>query len=728
MPQANRWIAAPAKTSAPFRGRAAGGTLAIAALALGAALAAAPARAQQSALPCPPRTQTDSVVDNYFGVRVADPYRWLEDQYSPATRAWIKAEDQCTAKSLDGLPGRGQIAKRLGGLMKVDSIDVPIARGGRYFFLKRAAKEDLSILYVRQGPQGKDEVLVDPRPLSPDHSTSVGLITASEDGRVVAYGVRKGGQDEISIHLLDTDTRRPLPDVLSRARYFAYGGGFSITPDNHGLYYSRMTPAGPRVFYHAMGTPAKRDKMIFGQGYGSDKIILASLSSGGRYLLYQVFYGAGSERSEVYLQDVRNHGLVVPVVKGVDAYFDGQMAGDTLFLLTNWKAPNWRIFAMSLKNPARGNWREIVPEGQDAIAGLRLAGGKLLVSYTHDAATALRLFDPDGKPAGEIALPAPGSASGFTSRWKSKNIFFNFRSFAIPPAIYRYNVARRRLEVWARPRVPVESGAFTLAQVWYRSKDGTRVPMFLFYKKGLQRNGENPALLTGYGGFDISLTPNFSAEAVAWAEQGGLWAVANLRGGGEFGEAWHRAGMLGRKQNVFDDFEAAAEWLIRNKYTSQKKLAIQGMSNGGLLVGAALTQRPGLFQAVVCMYPLLDMLRYEKFLVARWWVPEYGSAENPEQFRYLRAYSPYQNVHPGTHYPATLFITGDGDTRVAPLHARKMTALLQASTASKRPILLLYDTKSGHSGGRPLGQRIAELTNILSFLDWQLGVAPAADP
>ena len=682
------------------------------------------AKAQGTAAKCPPTARLDDVVDNYFGTKIADPYRWLEDQNSAETRAWIKAEDACTNAALDKLPGRSEIAKRLGELMKVDSINVPIERGGRYFFAKRAANQDLSIIYVREGVDGRDQILVDPRPLSKDHSTSVGLEAISNDGKLVSYGVRLGGQDQVTVHFLNVDTKQTLPDVLPRSDY----GGITFNSEKTTVYYSQDRPEGPRVFRHTMGSPVTSDAEIFGKGYGTDKIIEVFVSENGRYLLIVVSYGANSERSEVYVQDIENRGPIVPVVNDVEAFFAPVFGGeDTLYLMTNWKAENWRALAVDLKNPAREHWREVIPEGSERLADAEAAGGKLIATYVHDATTSLRIFDADGKAAGEIALPALGTGGVASSRWNSDEAFVEFESYAYPPTIFRYDVVGQKLSVWSKPKVPIESSEFTVTQVWYHSKDGTRVPMFLFYKKGLKLDGNNPTLLTGYGGFDVPVTPAFSNLAVVWAEHGGVYAEANMRGGGEFGKAWHEAGMLGKKQNVFDDFEYAGVWLIQNKYTNAKRMSIEGVSNGGLLMGAALTQRPDLFRAVVCMYPLLDMLRYQKFLVARWWVPEYGSAENAEQFKYLRAYSPYQNVQKGTKYPAVLFITGDGDTRVAPLHARKMTALLQASTGSDRPVLLMYDTKSGHSGGRPVGQQIAEDTNILSFLLWQLGVPQSAN-
>ena len=693
------------------------------ALLCAAALASVPVRAQQAASKCPPPTRTDNVKETIYGVEIADPYRWLEDQTSPETRAWIDAQNRCTEGALRGLPGREQIGKRLAELMKVDSIEVPIGRNGRYFFLKRPADQDLSALYMRAGLAGREEVLIDPQPMSQEHTTSINLLNISDDGRMLIYGVRQGGEDEISIRLLNVDAKENLRDRLPRARYFAFGpDSVPLKPDKSGFYYSKMTKDGPRVFYHVMGMEPEKDAEIFGKGYGADKLMVANLSEDGRYLIILVAYGSGTERSEVYIQDLREHGPIVPVVNDLQAFFDGKIAGDTLYLVTNWEAPKWRILAVDLKNPAREHWREVVPESDARIEDFQLAGGKLAVQYTRNAVSQVKLFAPNGQPAGEIALPAPGTVSEFRGRWGTSEAFFSFQSFAIPPTIYRYDAAAKSLTVWAKPKVPIQSDAFEVKQVWYESKDKTRVPMFLFYKKGLPLDGSNPTLLTGYGGFDVSETPTFRDEAAAWTERGGVWALPNLRGGGEFGEAWHHAGMQEKKQNVFDDFIAAGEWLVANKYTKPAKLAIQGGSNGGLLVGAALTQRPDLFRAVVCMYPLLDMLRYQQFLVAKWWVPEYGSSDDPNQFKYLYAYSPYQHARAGTAYPAVLFVTGDGDTRVAPLHARKMAAELQADTNSHRPVLLLYDTKSGHSGGRPLAKQIEETTDLLSFLFWQLGV------
>ena len=680
---------------------------------------AAPITVHAAEMKCPPPTRVADVKETIHGVVVSDPYRWLEDQNNPETRAWIDAQNACTQNLLKTLPGAAAISKRLGELMKVDTIRIPVERAGRYFYSKRTAGQDLFVLYMRRGA-GTEEVLIDPASLSVDHTTSVNFEGFSDDGKLVAYGVRKGGEDEVSIHLIDTDTRKEISDSLPRARYLS---GVAFKTDKAGLYYSRLTDAGPRAYYHAIGTNSEQDKEIFGDGYGPDKILSVDVSENARYLLLMVFYGSACEKSEVYFQDLAQGGPITPIVKTINSCFQGEIAGDTLYLETNWKAPNWRLLAVPLKNPAQENWKEVIPESDSRLEDFRLAGGKIIAQYSHNASSELKVFEADGKPAGEIALPALGDVSGITGRWRNSEAFLSFQSFAIAATIYRCDISQHTLAVWAKPPVPIDANEFEVKQVWYESKDKTRVPMFLFYKKGLKLDGSNPALMTAYGGFDSSETPAFRDDAVVWAEHGGVFAMPNLRGGGEFGEAWHHAGMLEKKQNVFDDFFAAAEWLIANHYTSSQRLAITGRSNGGLLMGAAMTQRPDLFGAIVCGYPLLDMVRYQKFLVARFWVPEYGSSDDPNQFPFLYAYSPYHHVIKRTKYPAVLFLTGDSDTRVAPLHARKMAAEMQAAQGGDKPILLMYDTKLGHSEGRPVSKIIEEDTDVLQFLFAQVGVS-----
>ena len=668
-----------------------------------------------------PKTRVDDVRETLHGVELNDPYRWLEDQKSPETRAWIDAQNAYSHALLDALPGRDALKARLEELMNVDAFGMPAERGGRYFFSKRSKGQDLFAICVRKGATGPDEVLVDPHPMSPDKTTSVTLLDVSSDGRLVAYGIRQGGEDELVVKLRDVDTGKDLPDTLPRARYHS----LSLTPDKSGFYYARHdSVSGPRVLYHALGQAPSSDKVLFGEGEGPEKIIGSSLSEDGRYLFLTLYHGSAPKKTEVYCREAASTGPFVPIVNDVEAKFLPDVAGDRMYLQTNWQAPNGRILEVDLKQPARDRWREVVPTGEATIEGFSLAGGRIFVNTLENVVSRVRVYAADGQRLGEIAFPSLGAVGGVGGRWESDEAFFAFKSFHIPETIYRYSVKTGAQSVWARQAVPVDSEAFEAHQEWYASKDGTRVPMFLVHRKGLQRDGSHPTILTGYGGFNLSQTPSFSAKNALWLERGGVYALPGLRGGGEFGEKWHEAGMLDRKQNVFDDFIAAAEWLVQNGYTAPGKLAILGGSNGGLLVGAAMTQRPELFGAVVCAYPLLDMLRYHKFLVAGFWVPEYGSSEDKAQFELLRAYSPYHNVKPGTNYPSVLFVTGDSDTRVDPLHARKMTALVQARTAGG-PVLLLYDTKAGHSAGKPISREVEDLTDQLSFLFWRLGAGAA---
>jgi len=680
------------------------------------------AQSAQGPSKCPPATRIDSVKDTYGTTAVADPYRWLEDQESAETRAWIDAEQKCTEAALSGLPGRAQITKRLGELLHTDSFEIPVERGGRYFFRKRLAGQELFLLYVRLSPFAPDEVLVDPLPWTADHSASVTLENISRDGKFVIYGRRDGGQDEITPRILNVETKQPLPDAFRKALYES----LELAPGNKTVYYSLVTPEGPRAYVHQIGDDPAKDSMIFGKDLAKDKGLGLQLSEDGHYLLYFVSFGSGSEQTEIYVQNVRENGSVIPAVSNEKAVFYPALAGDHFLIHTNWKAPQWRVFSASFDAPQQDHWRELIPQSDVHLETIAASGGKIIGQYTLNASSELKVFDAGGKVESRIALPSLGTVGAISGRWESPELFFSFESFDAAQSIFRYDVKQLKSEVWAKDKVQIDSSSFNIDQVWYSSKDGTRVPMFLFYKKGIKPDGSNPVLLYAYGGFDVSETPSYRPVPLVWVEHGGIYAVANIRGGGEFGEEWHRAGMFEKKQTVFDDFFAAAEFLISNKYTTASRLAIIGGSNGGLLMGASVTQRPELFQAVVCAYPLLDMLRFHKFLLGPYWVSEYGSADNPDQFKYIYAYSPYQHVVDGTQYPSILFVTGDGDTRVAPLHARKMAARLQAANGSARPILLLYDTKSGHSGGRPVNKIIEEDTDILSYLFWQLRI-PAAN-
>jgi prolyl oligopeptidase len=672
----------------------------------------------QTALPAPPPTRRDDVREVLHGIEILEPYRWLEDGKSAETRRWIDAQNRYAHALLDRRPGREALRDRLTALSRYDVQSVPMRRGGRYFIEKRRVADDLPIVYVRDGLAGPDEVLLDPHPLSPDHTVDVDVADVSEDGRVMVYGLRRGGEDETELRVRDVARRADLPDVLPRGLY----RGVSLEPDGSGFYYAfQDRRTGVRIRRHAMGTPPARDVEVFGSGYGPSQWIGASVSETGKHLLVTVQHGWA--RNEVFVQDLAAAGPIRTIVKDVEAHFRPAFAGERLIVQTDWKAPRWRIVEVDLADPAPERWREIVPEGADAIQGFVPVGGKLVVHYLRNVTSRLALVSLEGKVTGELALPGPGSASALQGRWDGDEAFFGFTSHTTPRGTYRADLRSGTVEQWWRPQVPFESEAYETKQVWYASKDGTKVPMFVSHRKGLAPDGQRPTLLTGYGGFNVSITPGFDPSAAWWLEQGGVYAVANLRGGGEFGEDWHRAGMLEKKQNVFDDFIAAAEWLVANRYTSAGRLAIRGASNGGLLVASAFTQRPELFRAVLCEFPDLDMVGYHRFennnppaLL------EYGNASLPEQFRFLRAYSPYQKVKPGTKYPAVLLTTGDADTRVPPLQARKMTARMQAATSSGWPVLLLYDTNAGHAGGRPIGKVVEDLSLEMAFLAWQLGM------
>ena len=682
-------------------------------------LAAAPSLLRAQTGPtCPPKTRVENVSDTYGKTTIVDPYRWLEDQESKETREWIEAQDRCTEAALSKLPGRDAIKKRLSELFHIDSYGLPREYAGRYFFSKLQAGQDLAGIYVRQGIAGADELLIDPLPWSADHSASAVIMTASRDGKLLAYGRREGGQDEVTVHIIDVDTRKELPDVLPSADY----GSVEITNDHSAIYYAKAGPEGPRAFYHKMGTETARDRLIFGEKLDKEKELALEISDDNSFVYYLVVFGTGSEKTEVYLQNIAKNEAVVPAVNDLNSVFWTAWAGNTLILQTNWKAPQWHGYAVDPKNPGREHWKEVVPESDIKLDVIAPAGGKLVATYLRNASTEMKVYDADGKNPYPIQLPGLGTVQ-VAGRWGSPELRYIFTSFNYAPTIFSYNLKTKTPQVWAKSAAPVDPDKFQVEQVWYKSKDGTKIPMFLFSKKGLKHDGNTPVWLTAYGGFDVNVTPDFQQEMIVWAERGGMVAEPSLRGGGEFGEEWHRAGMLEKKQNVFDDFIATAEFLIAEKYTTAERLVIEGGSNGGLLVGAALTQRPDLFQAVVCEYPLEDMLRFQKFLEGPYWVAEYGSSDDPQQFPYLYAYSPYQHVKDGAKYPAVLLITGDGDTRVAPLHARKFAARLQAASASDRPILLLYDTKSGHSGGRPVNKLIEEGTDGLSFMFWQLKVA-----
>jgi len=669
-------------------------------------------------LPPPPPTEAKPVMESLDGVTFTDQYRWLEDDKSPATRDWIASQMHYTQDYLAQIKIRPEIVRRLTELLRVETFSIPEERQGNYFFNKRLPQESQGSIYLRKGLQGQDERLIDATKLSADQNTSVSIEDISKDGSLLVYGVREGGADEQTLHILDVTSRLELPDVLPKARY----GGVSLSPDKQSLYYTKFQPSDSLVYHHRLGTPISSDQLVFGKSFngerlGAMELIFAEVTENERYLLISVEHGVPARRVDIYAKDLRTPDAPIrPIIHGIDNRFEPTNYGDNLYVLTDNEAENYRVVRVKMSDPAPEHWQTIVPQGKDVISAISIVGGKLFVTGLHDVITQTRIFTLEGKPAGAISYPVLGSASPVVGREASRNGFYSFDSFNVPPTIYHYDVESGKTRVFAKPSVPFVSSEYQVEQVFYTSKDGTRVPMFISSKKGLPRSDATRTLMSAYGGFNVSLTPYWNPEYAWWIEQGGLYAQPNLRGGGEYGETWHKAGMFEKKQNVFDDFFAAAEYLIANKYTSPQHLAIRGRSNGGLLMGAAMTQRPELFGAIWCGYPLLDMVRFQKFLVGHWWTAEYGSSDNPQQFPYLLTYSPYHNVKPGRKYPAIMFNSGDSDTRVDPLHARKMTALMQADTGSDRPILLHYETKAGHSAGVSITQLVNDIADELAFL------------
>jgi prolyl oligopeptidase len=669
------------------------------------------------------------VVDLLHGEEIADPYRWLEDGDSADTQRWTEAQNAFTASHLGRFPGRGALRARLEQLLAIGVLGTPTPVRGRYLYERRDGRQNQPILYVRDGAHGPDRVAVDPNALNPAGTTALDWYHPSEDGRLVAYGLSENGTEESLLHVLDLGTGQVLPDRISRTR----AADVAWLPDGSGFYYTRYPAPGTvpddevqyhrTVYFHLLGTDPSADPLIFAPEQ-KEHWPSVDLSPDGRWLLIGV--ARTFDQTDLYVQDRHTGGPMVPVVRGLDARFDGQIVGDHLYVRTNLGASNYRVYLTSPERPGREHWREVVaPRPDGVLDGVLVVGGHLVLSYLERAASRLRLADREGRPAGEVALPAIGSVYGWGGEWDGGELFFGFMSFTFPPSVYRLDLQTGELSLWRQVECDLDSQAFSITQEVFPSADGTPVTMFLVHRRALERDGDRPTYLTGYGGFNISMTPTFSRSLLLWLESGGILALPNLRGGGEYGEAWHRAGMLRHKQNTFDDFIAAAEWLIRERYTRSARLAAAGGSNGGLLMGAVLTQRPDLFRAMVIQVPLLDMLRYHRFRLARLWIPEYGSPDDPEQFAWLRAYSPYHQVKEGVPYPAVLLMTAESDTRVDPMHARKMTARLQAVTSSEHPILLRLEPRAGHGAGKPLSKILDELTDQWSFVFAELGVTPS---
>jgi len=681
----------------------------------------------------PPLAEPKPLAETLHGTRIVDNYRWLEDGKNPETQKWVEAEMSYTRVVLDPLPGRKQIHKRLTELLTIGNINVPQIGGKYYFYTRRDGMQNQPVLYVREGLNGQDRVLVDANQLATDGTIALDWFEPSEHGKYVAYGTSPSGSEMSTLQIIETKTGKLLPDTIERTR----AASIAWKLDNSGFYYTRYPKKGDvaegqemynrHIFYHELGSDPADDPLIFGDGRDAEDWPNVTLSHDGRWLLIQV--EQGWTKTELFLVDLKSDKPASRVTTGKNFLYDGQVFDGKLFITTNEDAPRYRVFVTDATNFDRENWKEIISQTDAVLQGTGVFGGKLFAQYEQNASSQIKLFDLEGKKISELALPTIGTVFGSGGKWDSDELFYGFQSFTVAPSIYHYDLKDGSTSLWAKVDAPsIDPAAYEVQQEWYHSKDGTRLPMFIVHKKGLKKDGRNPTLVTAYGGFNVSLTPTFSRTAYLWMEHGGVYAVANLRGGAEFGEDWHRAGMLDKKQNVFDDMIAAAEHLIAEKYTDKNHLAVQGGSNGGLLMGAMITQRPDLFRAVVCQVPLLDMLHYQDFQIAKLWIPEYGSAENPEQFKWLYAYSPYHHVKPGAEYPAILFMTADTDTRVDPMHAKKMAALMQAEakngSSRDRPILLRIETKAGHGAGKPVTKQIEEFTDVYSFLFWQLGVKP----
>ena len=681
----------------------------------------------------PPKAKVVPVEDTVQGHKIVDRYRYLEDPNDPDTQLYVEQELSYTRSILDPLPGRDKINARLSQLLEIGTVGAPQMGGKYYFHTRREGNQNQPILYVREGLNDKDRVLIDVNKMSADGTVALDWWYPAEDGEYVTYGTSASGSEESTLHIVESATGNVLADTIERTRF----ASVAWMKDSSAFYYTRHPKKGEvpdgeevyhvKVFFHQIGSDPAKDPYIFGEGRNPQDVPSITLSEDDRWLLIDV--GEGWTKSEMYLQDLQSKNPPLEITTGKDFLYGAEFFEGKLYITTNEDAPHYRVFVADAANPKRENWKEIIPQSNAVLQEASVTGGKLLAQYELNATSELKLFGLDGKKLADIPLPAIGDVFSASGRYDRNEIFFGFQSFTVPPSIYRVDLTDVKSALWAKVDAPsIDPSAYDVQQVWYSSKDGTKVPMFVVSKKGIEKNGKNPTLLTGYGGFNISMTPTFSRSMYLWMEHGGIYAVANLRGGSEFGEDWHRAGMLDKKQNVFDDFIAASEYLIAQKYTDKDHLAISGGSNGGLLMGAMITQRPDLFRAVVCAVPLLDMLRYQNFQIAKLWIPEYGSAEEAKQFEWLYAYSPYHHVKPGEEYPAILFMTGDTDTRVDPMHAKKMAALMQAEAKNgasrERPILLRIETKAGHGQGKPVTKQIEESTDMYSFLFWQLGIKP----
>lgn len=668
-------------------------------------------------------TRKDEIHDNYHGVSVDDPYRWLEDAASEEVQAWSEAQSALARSYLDAIPMRERIQARYTELMNYAKSTVPCKKGHRYYFTKNSGLQNQSVLYRQDTLGGESCVVLDPNKLSSDGTVALVNQAFSEDGQLLAYGTSTGGSDWQDLHIRQVDSGTDYDDVIRWCKFTP----IAWTHDNAGFYYRRFPEPGTvspedqtnfnKVYWHKVGTEQAEDVLIYERPDAKELAFYPFITSDGEYLVLHIQRGTDPQ-NRVYYREVASDGAFVRLLDEADAsyHFVGN-DGPLFYFRTNLNAPRGRIIVIDIRQPESANWRELVPEQEDVIAFALMVNSQFVIAYIHHVHHTLHIYGTDGRFVSNIALPTLGSLVDISGEQTDTELFFSFTSFLYPPAIYRYDFTNQTLSLLSKTETNFNVDEYETQQVFYTSKDGTRVPMFLIHKKGLIFDGNNPVLLSGYGGFNISLMPSYSTTLSLWVENGGVYAVANLRGGGEYGEEWHQAGILEKKQNVFDDFIAAAEWLIANNYTNSSKLAITGGSNGGLLVAACMVQRPELYSAVICRVPVLDMLRYHRFTVGHYWVGEYGNAEkSKEHFQFLYAYSPLHNVKEGTVYPATLIMTADTDDRVVPAHAKKFTATLQAANDGDNPILLRLEMKAGHGFGKPTTKVIEEESDVLAFL------------
>ena len=676
-----------------------------------------------------PDTRKQDLVEDYHGTPVADPYRWLEDDNSDETKAWVSAQNKVTEDYLATIPYRAQIKKRLEELWNYPKYSSPSRHGGYYYFSKNDGLQNQSVIYRQKGLRGKAEVFFDPNKLAEDGTGALASFGFSKNDKYVAYSVAMSGSDWREAYVMDAATGKKLDDHVKWIKF----SGLAWKGDE-GFYYSRYPEPKEgdalkgknefhQVWYHKVGRPQSEDQLIMKDDEHPLRNMGAGLTEDNRFLFIRT--SEGTSGSEWWVKDLQdpNWTAFKLLIPGFDTEANMiENDGDKILVMTNDGAPNYRVVLVDPRNPGKENWKTIIPEKEEVLSGVGTGGGYMFATYLKDASTRVYQYTFSGKLVREIELPGIGSAGGFGGKKEDKEFFYTYSSFSTPPTIYQYNVESGKSTVFRKTEVKFDADQFETKQVFFESKDGTKVPMFLTYKKGLKLDGNNPVLLYGYGGFNIPITPGFSISNTFFVEQGGVYAVVNLRGGSEYGEKWHKAGMLENKQNVFDDFIGAAEYLIREKYTSSNKLAIRGGSNGGLLVGAAMTQRPELFKVAIPQVGVMDMLRYHKFTIGWAWAVEYGSSDHADQFKFLYKYSPLHNLKPGTRYPATIVTTADHDDRVVPAHSFKFAATLQADNGGMNPTIIRIESKAGHGAGKPTSKAIEEAADIWSFTMYNLGM------